>query len=210
VTETTKRTERYAVFGFGVVFVVVLLVLATWFPEPTAFQYTVFRIVLSIAIAGIAAFLPGFMEANIGSWLRAGGAMAVFAIVYFFSPAGLVSEVADAPAPTDPFTIHVFETTPNGETLAHRFTFPFSDVSERASYSDFETILQQLPGMEYSASAHRILRIRDELNVDANSAETAVSRNNTGVLVVPETVLDMFSSEHEAFTYLLGFVRNMD
>jgi hypothetical protein len=210
VTEPTKQAERFAVFGFGIFFVVVLLVLAMGFPNPTAFQYTVFRIVLSVAVAGTAAFLPGFMEARIRSGLRAGGAMAVFAIVYFFNPAGLVSDVADAPAPTDPFTIHLFESAPSGETLANRFTFPFSDISERASYSDFESVLRQLPGTDYSANTHKILRIRDELAIARNSAETAVSRGNTGVLVIPESILAMFSSEHEAFTYLLGFVRNVD
>ena len=210
MADITKRTERIAVFIFGVVFVVVLLVLAIVFPEPTPSRYTVFRVVLSVAVAGVAAFLPGFMEANIGNRVRAGGAMAVFAVVYFVSPAGLVSEVAVAPAPTDPYTIHVFESTSGGETRANRFTFPYSDISERGSYPDFESILVQLPGAGYSADDHRIFRIRDELILDGDSRETAVSRNNTGVLVIPDSILDEFDSTHEAFTFLLGFVRNLD
>jgi hypothetical protein len=79
-----------AIFAFGVVFVVALLVLAIAFPEPTPFQYTVFRIVLALAVAGVAALIPGFVELNIAAWLKAGGAMAVFAIVYFYSPAQLI------------------------------------------------------------------------------------------------------------------------
>ena len=207
---TTKRTERRAVFCLGVFFVIVLLALATAVPDPTPFQHTVFRIVLSIAVAGTAAFLPGFMDVKVGRWLRAGGTMAVFAIVYFFNPAGLLSNVADVPSPTDPFAIHVFEPTPNGETLAHRFTLPFSDISKSARLSDFKRILRQLPGTEYSADTHKIIRIRDEVVLGRDSAETAVSRNNLGVLVVPNSFLDMFDSEHEAVTYLLGFVRDME
>lgn len=80
-----------AVFAFGVVFIVALLVLAIAFPEPTPFQYTVFRIVLALAAAGVAALIPGFIELKIAAWIRAGGAMAVFVIVYFYSPAQLIS-----------------------------------------------------------------------------------------------------------------------
>ncbi len=73
--------ERIAIFAFGATFVTALPVRAVVFPEPTPFQYTVFRIVLALAAAGIAAFK---------TIVRAGGALAVFVIVYFFSPAGLV------------------------------------------------------------------------------------------------------------------------
>jgi len=88
---TSAGYERIAVFAFGVVFVVALLVLAIAFPEPTAFQYTVFRIVLVLAASGVAAFVPGFLEVDVRNWVRAGGAIAVFVIIYFFSPVGLVT-----------------------------------------------------------------------------------------------------------------------
>jgi hypothetical protein len=82
--------ERIAIFAFGATFVTALLVRAVVFPEPTPFQYTVFRIVLALAAAGVAAFVPGFLEVRCKTIVRAGGALAVFVIVYFFSPAGLV------------------------------------------------------------------------------------------------------------------------
>ena len=85
----SKFAERIAAFAFGVVFVAVLLVLAVAFPNPTPFQYTTFRIVLALAAGGIAAMIPGFLAVNVSTWLRAGGALAVFAIVYFYSPAEL-------------------------------------------------------------------------------------------------------------------------
>lgn len=84
-----KPTERYLAFGFGVVFVIVLLVLATLVPNPTPFQYTVFRIVLALAAGGVAAMIPGFLTVNVATFVRAGGALAVFVIVYFYSPAEL-------------------------------------------------------------------------------------------------------------------------
>lgn len=90
--------ERVAVFVFGVVFIFALIVAAIVFPEPSAFQYAVFRIVLALAAAGVAAFIPGFIHVEVQSWLRAGGALAVFAIVYFFSPANLVATPSPPPA----------------------------------------------------------------------------------------------------------------
>jgi hypothetical protein len=87
----TKHVQKIVAFGFGVVFVISLLVLAVFFPAPTSFQYLVFRTVLSLAAAGIASMIPGFLEINISAWLRAGGALAVFAVVYFNNPAQLVA-----------------------------------------------------------------------------------------------------------------------
>ncbi len=84
-----KTHEKILAFTFGVIFVIVLLVAAFAVPNPTAFQYTVFRIVLALAAAGVAAMFSGFIELEIPKWLRAGGALAVFAIVYFYAPAAL-------------------------------------------------------------------------------------------------------------------------
>ena len=80
-------------FTFGLTFVVTLIVLAIKFPHPTPFQYNVFRIVLSLAVAGAAAMIPGFITVELNPTtellIRAGGALAVFVIVFFFNPAQL-------------------------------------------------------------------------------------------------------------------------
>lgn len=85
-----KRTERYLAFFFGVMFLVAILVLAIFFPNPTPFQYTVFRVVLSLAAAGFATMIPGFLEVRLGNWLRATGAIAIFVIVYLVNPVALL------------------------------------------------------------------------------------------------------------------------
>lgn len=89
---TPKQIERYAAFTFGVVFLVVILSMAVIFPEPTLFQYEVFKVVLAIASAGVAALVPGFLHVHVGTMVRASGAMGVFAVIYFFTPAQLVVE----------------------------------------------------------------------------------------------------------------------
>ena len=75
-------------FAFGIIFVVMLFVLAIKFPLPTAFQYNVFRIILSLAAAGATAMMLGFIDSGVhpttGLLIRACGALAVFAIVFCF------------------------------------------------------------------------------------------------------------------------------
>lgn len=84
---------------FGISFIVIMIVLALKFPEPTPFQYNVFRIVLSLAAAGVAAMLPGFIhletEPGFGVLIQAGGALAIFVLVYFYNPARLISPEKD-------------------------------------------------------------------------------------------------------------------
>lgn len=84
-----KKLQIILSFTFGVSFVVILLVIAFLKPNPTGFQYTVFRVVLALAGGGVAAVVPGFIEVKIGKFLRAGGALAVFAVIYFYAPAVL-------------------------------------------------------------------------------------------------------------------------
>jgi hypothetical protein len=86
----TKPQERLLAFACGVGFIIVLLVLALLVKNPTSFQYQVFRIVLALAAGGFAGLVDGFLTISFNKWLKAGGALAVFVIVYFYNPAQLV------------------------------------------------------------------------------------------------------------------------
>jgi hypothetical protein len=86
-----RDAQRATAVASGIVFLVVLLAIAFAVPNPTDFQYTVFRIVLALAAAAFAATIPGFIHVDMPNLARASGAIAVFVIVYFFSPAALVS-----------------------------------------------------------------------------------------------------------------------
>jgi hypothetical protein len=90
-----SKQEINAVFLFGVVFIIAIMVLAFAFPNPTPIEYLVMRIVLAVATAGIATLLTGFIDVTIPHFVKAGGAFAVFVIVFFYNPAALV--VASSP-----------------------------------------------------------------------------------------------------------------
>jgi hypothetical protein len=91
----TSRWEILAAFIFGVVFVTTILVLAVAFPKPTAFQFTM---LMALACAGVAAVVTSFLSLKISlplkSTLRAGGALAVFALVCLYNPAALVVDTS--------------------------------------------------------------------------------------------------------------------
>ena len=95
--EVVRFLEKAAIFVFGAIFVTVLLVLAHVFPEPSPFTYEVTKVILALSVSYVATLLSGFLKIEIGgvqapipAKIKAGGAFAVFVIVYFFSPADLV------------------------------------------------------------------------------------------------------------------------
>lgn len=98
--EADDNQKKNVAYIFGVAFVIVILVLAVAFPEPTRFQYTVFRIILALAASGIASVIPGLLHVQVASWVKATGAIAVFVVVYFFSPAQLAVTSVPTPTPT--------------------------------------------------------------------------------------------------------------
>lgn len=82
--------EKIAGFVFGLVFVTALLVFSVFIEDPTPAQYATFKTVLALAVAGVGGILGGVVhvEGALQKWsVRAGGAVALFVLVYFFSPA---------------------------------------------------------------------------------------------------------------------------
>lgn len=119
-TESSVKMERVAIFAFGVLFVSLILIFAVAVPQPSVFQYDVFKVVLALAAAGVAAFIPGLLVIEVAAWIRAGGAMAVFVVVYFYSPA---TAVVDSnyreikPKLVKPFDRTIYDHFPRDVTL---------------------------------------------------------------------------------------------
>lgn len=86
-----SSVERYTIFAFGVLFLIAILSLVVWIPKPTPTQFFAFRLTLALAAAGIGAFIPGFIHFQqslpFKGLIRCGGAMALFATVWFTNPA---------------------------------------------------------------------------------------------------------------------------
>lgn len=85
-----SNMATYLTAGVGVIFILISVLLIILYPNPSPAQYQVFKIVLALACAGFAAAIPGAINVGVGNAVRAGGAMGVFVIIYFFSPAGMM------------------------------------------------------------------------------------------------------------------------
>ena len=99
----TKTAQGWFAAGFGALLILIILGLVFAFPNPSQFQMDIIRIVLSVAAAGFAVTFTGFLEVQLPGFIKAGGALAVFAIVYFYNPAARLADGTDTslPVPTE-------------------------------------------------------------------------------------------------------------
>lgn len=81
--------EKIAGFVFGILFVCAILTLNVFIPHPSLSQQETFKIVLALSAAGFGGVLAGFLNVK-GEFakfsVRAGGALALFFVVFFLSP----------------------------------------------------------------------------------------------------------------------------
>src|SRR5260370_25907772 len=103
--ESSKKVEngfgswdKILAVGFGFFFAIILLLIAKFEREPTPLGILIYRVVLALVAAGIGAVIPGMIDVNVQPFVRAGGAIALFVIVFWFNPPNLVTS-APKPAP---------------------------------------------------------------------------------------------------------------
>lgn len=78
--------DVWLAFAFGVIFVSVMLYLATVEKNPTPLAIRVYVTVLALAAGGVGAILPGFFEIQYKGFIRAGGALGMTALIYLNGP----------------------------------------------------------------------------------------------------------------------------
>jgi 4-amino-4-deoxy-L-arabinose transferase-like glycosyltransferase len=90
-----RRLSIWLAFAFGCVCVAVILALTFTGDRLDDRRFEVLRIVLALAGGGIGGVIPGFLDLGTKAgrkWtLRAGGGLAVFVVLYFWSPAHWVT-----------------------------------------------------------------------------------------------------------------------
>ncbi|NOI27765.1 hypothetical protein [Vibrio coralliilyticus] len=164
-----KQTEKLLVYIFGVTFVVAILSLAVFIPNPTPFRYEVFKIVLALATAGVAAFIPGFIDVKVGDWVRAGGAIAVFVIVFFFSPAKLAVD------PVPPITVgDMIKSYELGRSLE----YVKDEIDNHISYKNGTGELDDMADLVYTNEKMEAISRMEYLGFDRND-ELAMLRTRT-------------------------------
>ncbi|MDL0433990.1 hypothetical protein QPM17_22880 [Marinobacter sp. TBZ242] len=90
---TTPKWQLITGLSVGLLFALIVLVLAIFIPNPTSTQFFIFRGVFAISLAAIAAIIPGLLnvESRFQKFsIKATGAIAVFVIVWLLNPPALV------------------------------------------------------------------------------------------------------------------------
>jgi hypothetical protein len=82
--------DKLIACSLGVIFLAVLMCVAIFDRRPTGTSMFIYRVILSLAAAGFGAVLPGLINIDI-PFVRAGGALALFVLVYRINPPALVS-----------------------------------------------------------------------------------------------------------------------
>lgn len=129
---TATGQGRYVLFAIvsGLVLVVALLILAYAVKNPTELQEWVFRVVMSLAAAGLGSALPGFikLEGKIApnQTVQAGGAIALFLVVFFSFPE-ITEKVLPARLAPPQLTLEVGQT----KTITAR-SFPGGKITWRS------------------------------------------------------------------------------
>jgi peptidoglycan/LPS O-acetylase OafA/YrhL len=93
--DAERRLGIVLAFAFGCLFVAVVLALAFTGGSLDDRRFETLRIVLALAGGGVGGVIPGFLDLHMKAgtkWaLRAGGGLAVFIVLYFWSPAHWVA-----------------------------------------------------------------------------------------------------------------------
>jgi VIT1/CCC1 family predicted Fe2+/Mn2+ transporter len=92
-----RTWEKITMIASGAFFLLVILLLAVFIPDPKPFQIFAFRVVLAVAASAFGCAIPGLLhiESRAAMFtLRAGGALALALLVYAFNPPELVTRSA--------------------------------------------------------------------------------------------------------------------
>jgi hypothetical protein len=120
---TAPQTMPVAVIGTTLLVALLLLVILV--PQPPLVQENTFKVILALGSAGFAAMLPGQISAKLPKGVQATGALAVFAVVFFFLPTQttLIDRI-DNLQYGDPISIEL-------RRLRDRFLGPFNSPEKR-------------------------------------------------------------------------------
>jgi hypothetical protein len=112
--KTISKAQLITCTVIGAVILVISVCLSLYAPNPTPYQTFVFRTVLAIGLSMLVAGVPGFISvkfkaSGLGQYFKAvaGGAIAVFLIIYLVNPAALT------PSATPSTTQSSSSTAPN-------------------------------------------------------------------------------------------------
>ncbi|HEY2117145.1 MAG TPA: hypothetical protein VGJ51_18745 [Candidatus Angelobacter sp.] len=81
--QQSQAWKLIVLFAFAVCAFAILILLAKFDPNPSQTNWYIYLTLLALASAGVAALLPGAINFEVPGSLKAGGALAVFALIFY-------------------------------------------------------------------------------------------------------------------------------
>lgn len=82
--ERNRLWTLISLFVFGICAFGILILITRFEPNPSQTNWYIYLTLLALAAAGVAALLPGAINFEVPGSLKAGGALAVFALIFWF------------------------------------------------------------------------------------------------------------------------------
>ncbi len=111
---TTPPNHFHWSVYIGIGLALLITALIVFIPCPTSSQYEVFHTFLALCAAGLGAVIPGFLNVEYKGVLRAGGALALFVLVFWGGPDLAIAEGKCANEPFD-LVLRLRPEAPNAE-----------------------------------------------------------------------------------------------
>lgn len=95
--EAPKNNNNNAVIplSIGGILLTIPIIALFFIPQPSIYQFFAFRVCFALGGAGVASHIPGWLNVNINNWVKAGGAIAIFVLLWFFNPPQLIASISN-------------------------------------------------------------------------------------------------------------------
>lgn len=82
--------NKYITLAIGSVLVILSFAFAMFMNNPSQLKIFIIRSTFAVGCAALASFIPGWINVNIKGYVKAGGAIAIILIFYFFNPPAML------------------------------------------------------------------------------------------------------------------------
>lgn len=180
---------------FGLLLLVAMIFIAFFNPFPSAYQISAYSIGIAIFAAIGAALIPGYLEIKKDGWLRAGGGLGIFVLIYFFQP-----ETFATVSPNSQQTISV-ALVPQDTAAIETIDIDFDPTSNENLCYFVAKSISRYTGEAISDTAFTYYKTSDGL---IYSLEKCKDVRENAILVISNVATRQFTDKRSAYLYFIG------
>ena len=177
----------------GIFLLLIILYITIFTPYPSQFQSSIFWVILSLAAAMSAVMITGNIHFAYGNFVKAGGAIAVFCIMYFFVPS--IYDKTDNKI-SSKLSMTVVSSDSSGGI--EKIIFDFDQNSSKKVTEVLSTALSDYLGLKISAKDFTYFRKSDG---KIYTSETCNQLTELDFLVISNFLKRKFPNKRAVYNY---------